>query len=119
MCIIHIWVCGKLPRSAYKDPHEGTILHTAMTMMMRLQGVTYVEFDKVAQPKNKNRLQTLTVPLQDECGFDVRAFFGAGKGLEGRQCAVYKIVGRYDWQGTYTSYIDLKDYREELEALRE
>lgn len=55
--------------------------------------------------------------LRDECGFDIRATLdlkNKPKG-KGRTPYVYRIVGRYKWNGGYVSFINPDDYADEFE----
>ena len=96
-------------RSAYSDVTPGSKTDGIVQQMMQPAGCTRswaVDVAGIAP----NSFGPLIRRLPDMTGYDIRAFKHPRTGKTGRQPYIYRIVGRYKWDGGYESYIDPEDY---------
>lgn len=110
-----------MPKDRYTDPRPGSKVHRVLEMMRREQGATFYEMRERLEPERRARycsaFASMITYLQDMCGYDIRHFPRAGEGrgaptLDGgsRATGIWRVVGRYKWDGSYESYIDPRDY---------
>ena len=85
------------------NPKKGTQIYEVIQLLKRVQGATVFEIKSYLQIKDGG---DLNLPyLRDMCGYDIRRFCGMGVGRTNKKCSVFRIVGRWEWNGDYESYV--------------
>lgn len=94
-------------REGFTDPRRGTKASLLLELLLRQQGCTAMEAQEAGAVKAHDQMHCVMERLNNDCGYDVRTFPKSPDrpSPTGRSSAVYKCVGRMEWDGGYQDFV--------------
>lgn len=99
-----------MPRTYYSDVKPGTKKAKIVEKMMSPEGATTGWAQRHLNVPQTYFGALLSQQLTEFHGYDVRAFKNPNTYGSRIGARIYRIVGRWTWDGKYESYIDPADY---------
>lgn len=94
---------SKKIKSKYSTPKKGTKRRLIINLMLRPDGVSLQEVHEYGL--NKDTFSKDMEWLRNDCGFDTAVIGRRPIPNSNRTSNVYKIIGRYYWNGKYRSFL--------------
>lgn len=90
-------------KSKYSTPKKGTKRRTMINLLLRPEGLSLYEIEKLGF--SKLNFSKDIEWMRSDCGFDVLIVGRRPLENSHRFTNVYRIIGRYYWDGRYRSFL--------------